>query len=310
MNRLAFCIMAAFLAAPAAAQQGPETDIRNAILAERSGDCGDYVGTYVANVEDIQKGVTYRAEVRIDADDQTCTLSSNGTPNHDFNGATARFANDFRPLQGQFRFARNPEKSGQPTQLAQVSYDAILLNGAPVDLLSAGCYRPDNRRADENGNVLAGCRVGDPWLIDPPAYDDYFGVDLHNAHTQPDGRYHYHANPNALFEDRQFTAPSPVIGFASDGFPVFGTIFRDASGEIRAAISGYELKTEARPSPPEGPGGMPDGTYIADYEFTGTGDLDECNGMTVEGQYGYYVTTTYPWILNCFAGTPDPSFRK
>ena len=49
---------------------------------------------------------------------------------------------------------------------------------------------------------------------------------------------------------------------------------------------------------------------VADWEFTGTGDLDECNGMTVDGEYGYYVTDSYPWILACLTGAPDASFRK
>ena len=44
--------------------------------------------------------------------------------------------------------------------------------------------------------------------------------------------------------------------------------------------------------------------------FTGNGDLDECNGMTVDGDYGYYVTDAYPWVLNCLIGDPDPSFDK
>ena len=51
------------------------------------------------------------------------------------------------------------------------------------------------------------------------------------------------------------------------------------------------------------PGGSYDGTYIQDYEFNqtkldaGTCDLDECNGMTIDGTYGYYVTDSYPWVL-------------
>jgi hypothetical protein len=40
------------------------------------------------------------------------------------------------------------------------------------------------------------------------------------------------------------------------------------------------------------------------------GDLDACNGKVVDGRYGYYVTATYPWVLACFRGTPDPSFAK
>ncbi len=305
------CLLAlATASTPGFAHGEAGTDIRNIILTERSGDCADYVGRYTADVEDIQKAATYQAEVKITADEKTCTISSNGTPNHDFNGATARFANDFKPLRGEFTVPRNPQKTNQRTELGQQAYNAILLNGAPVDLLSAGCYRPNAPRADQNGNVLAGCTIRDPWLIDPPSYDKFFGVDLHNAHTQPDGRYHYHSNPNALFEDRQFDKPSPVIGFASDGFPIYGSIFQDKDGKIRAAVSGYELKTATRPSPPDGPGGKPDGTYIDDYEFTGNGDLDECNGMTIDGQYGYYVTSSYPWIMNCYSGKPDPSFRK
>ena len=287
------------------------TDITNAVLTKRSADCADYAGAYSASVEDIQQKKTYTSKVVIKAGDDACELSSNGIPNHDFNGVTARFANEVRELPTVFRIPRNPKKTGSTEKLTQRSYDAVLLNGTPVDLLSAGCYRPNAPRADKNGNVLAGCRdTKDTWLIDPPAYDAYFGVDLHNAHAQPDGRYHYHSNPNALFLDRNFEKPSPVIGFAADGFPIYGTMFRDKDGVIRRARSGYALKTKPRPSPPDGPGGMPDGTYLDDYEFTGKGDLDRCNGMTVDGQYGYYVTTSYPWILNCLVGKPDPSFNK
>ncbi|MEM7135761.1 MAG: YHYH protein [Myxococcota bacterium] len=286
-------------------------DMTNGILTKRSADCADYVGVYMSSVEDIQRQKQLRAHVVVEAAGDACMMTSNGIPNHDFNGVTARFANPVRELPATFRIPRKPKRSGAPRKLSQKSYDAVLLNGSPVDLLSAGCYLPDAPRADENGNVLAGCRdTEDTWLIDPPAYDDHFGVDLHNAHAQPDGRYHYHSNPNALFLDRNTTGPSPVIGFAADGFPIYGTMFRDEDGVIRRARSGYALKTKPRPAPPKGPGGKPDGTYVKDYEFTGHGDLDRCNGMTVDGQYGYYVTTTYPWILGCLSGRPDPSFDK
>ncbi|WP_372574634.1 YHYH protein [Ruegeria jejuensis] len=286
------------------------TDITNAILTNRSGDCADYAGSYVAEVEDISRQTKYTSQVGITVEGDACILTSNGIPNHDFNGPTANFANNVKELPATFRIPRNPKPSGSPTKLSQRFYDGVMLNGTPVDLLSAGCWRPDGRRADAQGNVLAGCRDTDPWLIDPPAYDEYFGVDQHNAHAQPDGRYHYHANPNALFLDHDHAEPSPVIGFAADGFPIFGTFFRDETGAVRAARTGYALKTEPRPAPPNGPGGMPDGTYLEDYEFTGDGDLDRCNGMSVDGQYGYYVTTAYPWVLNCLMGPADPSFSK
>ena len=50
--------------------------------------------------------------------------------------------------------------------------------------------------------------------------------------------------------------------------------------------------------------------YVQDWEWTDAGDLDACNGMTVDGQYGYYVTEAYPWILGCFSGEPHESFDK
>ncbi|MDO8272782.1 MAG: YHYH protein [Gammaproteobacteria bacterium] len=59
------------------------------------------------------------------------------------------------------------------------------------------------------------------------------------------------------------------------------------------------------------PGGTYDGTYRDDYEYVaGLGDLDRCNGMTVNGQYGYYITDNFPYMMFCFSGTPHISFNK
>ncbi|MEK9703161.1 MAG: hypothetical protein VW829_14155 [Deltaproteobacteria bacterium] len=30
----------------------------------------------------------------------------------------------------------------------------------------------------------------------------------------------------------------------------------------------------------------------------------------INGKYGYFVTSTYPWVMNCFKGISDSSFRK
>ena len=30
--------------------------------------------------------------------------------------------------------------------------------------------------------------------------------------------------------------------------------------------------------------------------------------MSVGGQYGYYATDSYPWVIKCLMGTPDDSF--
>ncbi|MGL4237243.1 YHYH protein [Tabrizicola sp.] len=286
-------------------------DITNAILTSRSADCADYATTYTSSVTDIQEQEPFSGAVAITADDGSCTLTSNNVPNHDFNDETARFARPVEEFAQALTIPRKPEIAAKPTALSHGSYNAVMLNGVVLDLLSAGCYRPDGGRTDEHGNVMIGCRATDPWLLDPLGPGASFGTDAHNAHTQPDGLYHYHGNPMALFDSEPGEDGSPVIGFAADGFPIYGSYFKDESGEVRKVVSGYVLRAGERPAKSDtDPGGAYDGMYVDDYEFTGAGDLDECNGMTVDGQYGYYVTDTYPWVMGCFSGTPDPSFAK
>ena len=148
-----------------------------------------------------------------------------------------------------------------------------------------------------------------------------FGTDEHNAHTQPDGTYHYHGNPMAMLEaDCTTGVASPVIGFAADGFPIYGTCFND-NGTVRKAVPSYQLKmgggaredVSGYTTPVGGRGSVVssnyDGQFRGDYEYVaGSGDLDECNGMVVNGQYGYFITDAYPWVLGCYSGTPDESF--
>jgi hypothetical protein len=52
-----------------------------------------------------------------------------------------------------------------------------------------------------------------------------------------------------------------------------------------------------------------DDTFIDDYECQADiGNFDESNGITINGQYGYYATDSYPLIMKCSKGTPDNSF--
>ena len=149
-------------------------------------------------------------------------------------------------------------------------------------------------------------------MVDPLGTESKFGADAHNAHPQPDGTYHYPGNPNAMFDDNPGAAGSQVIGFAADGFPIYSTYFLDSgTNTVRKAVSGFTSKTGSRGTESNtNPGGTYDGTYIDDYEYTNAGDLDACHGMTVSGQYGYYVTDSYPWVMGCISGTADSSFSK
>lgn len=47
------------------------------------------------------------------------------------------------------------------------------------------------------------------------------------------------------------------------------------------------------------------GQFVGDFEYVeGAGDLDACNGMTVDGTYAYLVTEAFPFAMRCFTGTP------
>lgn len=296
--------------------ESPETsgaiDITNAIFTELSGDCASYAETYSSAVLDIQENVNFEGAVTIATTDTQCNLTVNSIPNHNFNDESASFASSVSEVNRSFTVSRSPVMNTESTALSQRYYDAIMLNGIVVDILSAGCYKPNENGADADGNVSIGCTINDGWLLDPLGVESKFGADSHNAHTQPDGTYHYHGNPVAMFDDNPGINGSPVIGFASDGFPIYGSYFLDPeTNTVRKAISSYELKSGDRPGPDDNdPGGSYNGTYIDDYEFNGTGDLDACNGMTLNGQYGYYVTDTYPWMLACHVGTPNETFSK
>jgi len=86
-----------------------------------------------------------------------------------------------------------------------------------------------------DGNI--GCNdLSSPWRYDPMSPNANFGTDQHNAHTQPNGLYHYHGTPNELFNNNDTSrVESPVIGFAKDGYPIYGNYYKDANNVIQKA---------------------------------------------------------------------------
>lgn len=291
-------------------------DIYNAIFTERSVDCADYANEYDANPMDLQNATAFDADVVITATDTECTVASNSVPNHDFNDDSAAFAGGqagatITPQEGfAHTFTRTPTFAAEPTYITQQLKNGIFLNGVRLDIMSAGCYRPSDASANDKGEIGIGCDSTSAWILDPLSTESKFGADMHNAHTQPGGLYHYHGAPMAMYDDNYGPNGSPVIGFAADGFPIYGPYFKDeASGSVRKAVSGYTLKEGSRGVKSDtNPGGDYTGRYNDDWEFTGNGDLDACNGMSIDGLYGYYVTDSYPWVIKCLMGTPSDSF--
>ncbi len=283
-------------------------DITNKVFTNTSPLCIEYTGEFFADVTDISENSKHRSEVRITSTDSSCTIESNGIPNHDF-GVNGRFANAAAPVIEQFTFPLNPVVADNPTPLSLRYDNAIFLNGVKLDLLAAACYGVG---PDPLGKEKIGCMDGNVWRYDPMHQSNDFGEDSNHAHTQPDGAYHYHGDPSAMYDKTGSTA-SGVIGFAADGFPIIGP-YIDDNGTVREVTSGYILREGERTNL-EGeeafPGSTWNGQFRDDFVWQeGQGDLDQCNGMVIDGGYAYFVTFSFPWVMGCYTGTPDESFRK
>lgn len=295
-------------------------DITNANFTKRDASCVAYEGYYNASVLDVQNSRSFIGEVSVLPSSSSCTLEANTIPNHDFND-TGRFATDATEISTSFNIPAAPSFADQPTALSLGTAEAILLNGITLDILAAACYGIGNEPLGQE-KIGCGSQYDDhPWRYDPMSPLNNFGTDSHNAHTQPTGKYHYHGNPMAMFEQNcdNDSQASPVIGFAADGYPIYGTCVADGNN-YREVRPSYRLKSGQRQdvspyeTPVAGTGDIVsnnyDGQFRGDYEYVeGLGDLDECNGMTINGQYGYYISNSYPWLVNCFRGDVDPSFQ-
>lgn len=301
------------------------TDITDANFTNVSTNCSQYAGSYSSNVLDIKNSIEFMGDIIITDNGSSCTIISNDIPNHDFNDQTAAFATNASEQNKSFTISQSPTFAGSITDLNLGQVNAIFLNGVVLDILPAACYGVGS---EPLGREAIGCgpdQIDNPWRYDPMSSLNNFGTDAHNAHVQPDGTYHYHGNPVAMFIQDCSTveSSSPVIGFAADGFPVYGSCITDSNnGGFKAAQSSFQLRSGLRTThedagsyttPVAGQGLIDsnsfDGQFRGDYEYVeNSGDLDECNGRTVDGQYGYYITNQFPWAIACYKGTTDPSF--
>ncbi|MCC6545676.1 YHYH protein [Candidatus Sumerlaeota bacterium] len=93
------------------------------------------------------------------------------------------------------------------------------------------------------------------------AIEEAPSFDPANAHQPTDGTYHYHTNPyglryqlgdninfdgNAYTEDTVGPTHSPILGFAFDGYPVYGPYgygtANDSGSGVRRMVSGYTVR--------------------------------------------------------------------
>jgi hypothetical protein len=251
-----------------------------------------------------------------------------------------------------FKFPLNPvQNTGTPTATSGGNI-GVFINGVALFDYRDGVAWNANTNAlcggPGNPPCPGGMNANLPWNRDAiPAEKP--GFDCAKGHPAM-GNYHHHQNPSAFRFDLNVisnvcdlytsdglytidsTQHSPLIGFAYDGFPIYGAYgFRnaDGSGGVARMKSAYQKRNiTSRTTSPTGQavtsGPAVSSTYYLgyfreDYEFVAGSSpdvLDVHNGrfaVTPEypnGTYAYYCTvdaswnSTYPYVVGpTFYGT-------
>jgi len=202
-------------------------------------------------------------------------------------------------------------------------------NGAPAYALNSIKFDPATAGTCDNNGVCTLAQGQGQWNIEALGHDTFdFGDDMNHAHVQPSGAYHYHGVPDLLLDFLDQGEDMILVGWASDGFPVYARYGYldpcDSNSQIVSPQPSWKLKDEPDPGRPDtlteltgGPGGgqtdlnipIPMGAFTQDFEYIeGYGDLDQCNGRIgitpefPEGIYYYMVTDEFPYFSRCLKG--------
>lgn len=196
-----------------------------------------------------------------------------------------------------YKLTRTPQQNtGNPVN-TPLGHIGVWTNG--VSMFNAKDAMSYNNAGVWNQNAI---------VVEGASFDTCLG------HPAPNGEYHHHLNPHCLYDDHDSTVHSPIIGYAFDGFPVYGAYAyanTNGTGPITRMKSSYVMNTATtRANGPAVSAQYPLGYYIEDFTYVaGSGDLDEHNGrfcVTPEypnGTYAYFVTldanldAAYPYTV-------------
>lgn len=240
----------------------------------------------------------------------TRNLSGNGVPNHAV--TDGKFATKLSEQSVSVDFSLKPSKQGSATYVKEPGY---ALNSVKFDPATAGTC-PDSATKVGDCDLAMGRdkwkMVATPGDVSPWRFE--FGVDVNDAHVQPNGAYHYHGTPVGLVEKLNPTPTSKMtlVGWAVDGFPIYANHGhsdpKSAASALVEVKSSYQKITDIPADRPKVED-FPLGHFEADWKYVeGSGDLDECNGrfgVTPEfpaGIYHYHITKTYPFVQRCVLG--------
>ncbi|MBF9142259.1 YHYH protein [Hymenobacter properus] len=210
-----------------------------------------------------------------------------------------------------FKITRTPAPNTGPATVTPLGHTGIWSNG--VSIFNAKDAMSYNNAGVWNQNAI---------VVEGPSFDSCLG------HPAGNGEYHHHLNPRCLYNDHDSTRHSPIIGFAFDGYPIYGAYGyanANGTGAIKSMRTSYRLRNissrttlpDGSTAPSAGPAintAKPLGYYVEDFEYVaGRGDLDAHNGrfcVTPEypqGTYAYFVTINGQYA-GAYPYTPGPTY--
>lgn len=166
-----------------------------------------------------------------------------------------------------FTIPATPELADAVTAVPLLGTAAVALNGVPL-------YGPTE---GTGGDVLS----LEGALSECGSHNGPTGFHIHIVGTSD--------TTDCLFSPDEVAAGPQLVGYAFDGFPIY-------TGNDQYTSS-WELTDESL---------FATDTWAAHSYVEGSGDLDECNGLTdAEGNYAYYTTDTFPYVIGCYSGVVD-----
>jgi hypothetical protein len=249
----------------------------------------------------------------------TVTVTSNGIPTYQYNALTP---NGLQAKSYNFMFPRYPAQAASTTNVPLLGNVGVAVNGIPIYGVNEGA-------------MPASDAYGDPIAASI--------LDECGSHSAQAGTFHNHAlqvkcliqsavddsqpwnNPDPSPSD-----PSPIIGYAFDGFPIYGpyecvdlgcssvqkmlsswdhTGYQAGTvGCVSSAVCSSGYCTDVMINGAETTACVPKTCVWSNNDYTakaGSAYLDQCNGhVGPNGDYHYHTTTTFPYILGCYRGTP------
>lgn len=232
-----------------------------------------------------------------------------------------------------FKLPLNPTENTSGGVETRPGNNGIFINGVALfDYRDGVSY---NNSAGEDQGGPTGGRGDGVWNRDA-VVAEMEGFDCSKGHPAM-GNYHHHQNPSAFKLDKEVVSTicnlydadalytlnesqhSPLIGFAYDGFPIYGAYGyknTDGTGGIVRMKSSWKLRDITERTElwdgtdvTDGPvvsAEYPLGHYREDYGYVASSDpdyLDEHNGR-------FCVTPEYPEGIYCYFATVDENWNS